>query len=136
VLRIDTVSKGADHEAFTGADARVARERLGMTQFQVAVELGVTPQHVSNFENGRYALGRRLRVQLAELLGLPIDPDDVPQPTVLDEIRAEQAATAELLRQTNDRLEELSRLMTQLLESSNQASAASQRLRRAQRPSH
>lgn len=130
MLRIDTVSKGADHEAFTGADARVARERLGMTQFQVAVELGVTPQHVSNFENGRYALGRRLRVQLAELLGLPIDPDDVPQPTVLDELNARQDVMDAKLDRLADAFASVSAQLADLAAAVADLAEDSRRLRR------
>lgn len=126
------VTRGADHGRFTGADARAARERLGMTQFQVAVHLGITPQHVSNFERGQHQLSRRLRVQLAEMLGLPIDDDDVPQPSVLDELAAKQTVMDAKLDRLADAYESVSEQLVALAAAVADLAEDSRRLRREQ----
>lgn len=103
-------------EGFDGKDARSARERLGLTQFQVAVELGITPQHVSNFERGRHQLSGRVRWQLAELLGLP--HGDM-QPAPESRLEALQSEMADLKRQ----LSELTTMVEQALAASPRADA-------------
>jgi transcriptional regulator with XRE-family HTH domain len=103
-------------DGFDGDDARTARERLGMTQFQVAVELGVTPQHISNFERGRHQLSPRLRWQLAELLGL--SHGDL-QPAPESRLEVLQTEMSDIKRQ----LSELTVLVEELLAASQRAAA-------------
>jgi transcriptional regulator with XRE-family HTH domain len=76
---------------FTPEDARDARQRQGMTQFQLAVELGITPQHVSNFERGHSALSPRVLYRLAEILGLPLPDYSEPRESRLDVLERDMA---------------------------------------------
>lgn len=103
-------------EGFDGADARAARKRLGLTQDQVAAEVGVTKQHISNFELGRYRLGWRVRADLAKMLGLPMDVHEDARPSVIDEINASNADVYARLERLTDAFEELSRRVVDLME--------------------
>lgn len=88
-------------DGFTGEQAKRARELLGLSQFDVASAVGVTPQHISNFERGRSDLSVRVRHYMARLLGLQA-PDYVDPP---------ESPIAEL----NRRIDELSRQMDEVL---------------------
>lgn len=81
----------AGSSGFTPDEARLARQRQGMTQFQLAVELGITPQHVSNFERGHSALSPRVLYRLAEILGLPLPDYSEPRESRLDVLEREMA---------------------------------------------
>lgn len=91
VSSVHVVAEAAAGKDFTGTEARRARERAGLSQFQVAVELGITPQHVSNFEREQSNLSPKARYKLAQLLGLPL-PDYVEPPvSKLDLLEADMA---------------------------------------------
>lgn len=92
-------------ETFTGDDAKQARKRLGLTQFEVAVELGVTAQHISGFENGRYQLGPKVRHQLAELLGLPTAGLGAAPESKLEALEAQMADLKKQVAEVLARLE-------------------------------
>src|SRR6266511_1093127 len=53
-----------------GAQMRAARERLGLTQAQVASKVGVTGTTISNWENGKSAPEAPQRVSLDAILDL------------------------------------------------------------------
>lgn len=52
---------------------RVLRTERGLTQAQLAAELGVTRQTVIAVEQGRYSPSLELAFQIARSLGRPID---------------------------------------------------------------
>lgn len=89
-----------------GKTAKAARQRLGLTQFQVAVELGISPQHVSNYERGISRLSPRVEWRLAQLLGLPAGEEPaVPAESRLEVLQAQM----ESLKSQMDGLESLVR---------------------------
>ena len=49
------------------------RIKNGLTQNQVAEELGVTPGYISNVENGRTAMSLRILTYYARLVGCSLD---------------------------------------------------------------
>ena len=56
-----------------GEHIKEYRLKLGMTQNEVASELGVTPGFISNVENGRTAMSLRILIYYAKLLGITLD---------------------------------------------------------------
>ena len=52
---------------------RQLREEKGLTQLQLAVELGVTPSTIYTWESGRSELKVRQLRKLAELFGVSMD---------------------------------------------------------------
>ena len=56
-----------------GERIRARREELGLTQAQLADELGVTHQHVSGIESGISAPSLDLLVRIARRLGVSTD---------------------------------------------------------------
>jgi putative transcriptional regulator len=62
-LLIDTLIPKNDSEILV-----LCRKRLGIKQNELAKELGVTPSHLSNIENGKYELSYKMRKQLCRLL--------------------------------------------------------------------
>src|SRR3954468_4865400 len=63
----------------TGADVRVARERRGWQQEELAGQLGVSQGYVSLLESGRRPVPKRLAAKLVSLLSL--SPSGLPTPT-------------------------------------------------------
>ena len=49
------------------------RKRLGLTQEQLAAELGVTPQAVSNWERGIRTPSDYMKVKIAQYYGVTVE---------------------------------------------------------------
>ena len=49
------------------------RQKMGLTQNQVADSLGVTPGYISNVENNRTAMSLRILTYYARLTGCSLD---------------------------------------------------------------
>lgn len=49
------------------------RQKMGLTQNQVADSLGVTPGYISNVENNRTAMSLRVLTYYARLIGCSLD---------------------------------------------------------------
>jgi transcriptional regulator with XRE-family HTH domain len=60
-------------DAIVGRRIRTRRLLLGMTQTQLAQQLGVSFQQVQKYENGANRVGAGRLVQIAQILGIPID---------------------------------------------------------------
>ena len=56
-----------------GKRIRQYRVDLGLTQNQVAMEMGVTPGYISNVEKGRTAMSLRMLVYYAKIMGVTLD---------------------------------------------------------------
>lgn len=54
-------------------ELRLARERLGLSQRDLAAMVGMGNSHVSEYENGNRGLTWRMMVQIAWALGLSLD---------------------------------------------------------------
>lgn len=52
----------------SGAAIRASRQRLGLTQKEMAAAIGISVSHLSNVENSVFGLGAGPRQRLAELL--------------------------------------------------------------------
>ena len=52
---------------------RVLRTERGLTQAQLAAELGVTRQTVIAIEQGRYSPSLEMAFQIAQVFGVPLD---------------------------------------------------------------
>ena len=55
------------------------RQKMGLTQNQVADSLGVTPGYISNVENNRTAMSLRILTYYARLTGCSLDSLDGEQ---------------------------------------------------------
>lgn len=100
-----------------GERIKVRREELGLTQAQLADELGVTHQHVSGIESGASAPSLELLVRVARRLGdstdylltgeSPLEMDAVggirADAALPSEAKERLVALVELLRQLADR---------------------------------
>ena len=53
-----------------GTHIKHIRQKMGLTQNQVAEALGVTPGYISNVENNRTAMSLRILTYYAKLCGL------------------------------------------------------------------
>lgn len=60
-------------DAIVGRRVRTRRLLLGITQTQLAQQLGVSFQQVQKYENGANRVGAGRLVQIAQILGVPID---------------------------------------------------------------
>jgi transcriptional regulator with XRE-family HTH domain len=60
-------------DAIVGRRIRTRRLLLDMTQTQLARQLGVSFQQVQKYENGMNRVGAGRLVQIAQVLGMPID---------------------------------------------------------------
>lgn len=58
-----------------GTIIRAARERRGIGYYDLAREMGVTPQNINNIENGKSFPGTQLFCELSKALRL--DPRDM-----------------------------------------------------------
>ena len=56
-----------------GALVKSLRQKMGLTQNQVAESLGVTPGYISNVENNRTAKSLRILTYYARLIGCSLD---------------------------------------------------------------
>ena len=56
-----------------GALVKSLRQKVGLTQNQVAESLGVTPGYISNVENNRTAMSLRILTYYARLIGCSLD---------------------------------------------------------------
>lgn len=56
-----------------GALIKNLRQKMGLTQNQVADSLGVTPGYISNVENNRTAMSLRVLIYYAKLTGRSLD---------------------------------------------------------------
>ena len=56
-----------------GALVKSLRQKMGLTQNQVADSLGVTPGYISNVENNRTAMSLRILTYYARLIGCSLD---------------------------------------------------------------
>ena len=63
------------------------RMQKGLTQYQVAESLGVTPGYISNVENNRTAMSLRILTYYARLVGCSLD-------SLVGELEPEYAETA------------------------------------------
>jgi transcriptional regulator with XRE-family HTH domain len=60
-------------DAIVGSRVRTRRLLLAMTQTQLARQLGVSFQQVQKYENGANRVGAGRLVQIAQVLGMPVD---------------------------------------------------------------
>ena len=60
-------------DAIVGRRIRTRRLLLGITQTQLAQQLGVSFQQVQKYENGANRVGAGRLVQIAQILGVPVD---------------------------------------------------------------
>lgn len=56
-----------------GALVKSLRQKMGLTQNQVAESLGVTPGYISNVENNRTSMSLRILTYYARLIGCSLD---------------------------------------------------------------
>ena len=56
-----------------GTHIKYIRQKMGLTQNQVAEALGVTPGYISNVENNRTAMSLRILTYYAKLCGCSLD---------------------------------------------------------------
>ncbi len=56
-----------------GALVKSLRQKMGLTQNQVAESLGVTPGYISNVEINRTAMSLRILTYYASLIGCSLD---------------------------------------------------------------
>lgn len=56
-----------------GALVKSLRQKMGLTQNQVAESLGVTPGYICNVENNRTAMSLRILTYYARLIGCSLD---------------------------------------------------------------
>ena len=56
-----------------GALVKSLRQKMGLTQNQVAESLGVSPGYISNVENNRTAMSLRILTYYARLIGCSLD---------------------------------------------------------------
>lgn len=56
-----------------GVLVKSLRQKMGLTQNQVAESLGVTPGYISNVENNRTAMSLRILTYYARLIGCSLD---------------------------------------------------------------
>ena len=56
-----------------GTHIKHIRQKMGLTQNQVAEALGVTPGYISNVENNRTAMSLRVLIYYAKLVGCSLD---------------------------------------------------------------
>ena len=56
-----------------GTHIKHIRQKMGLTQNQVAEALGVTPGYISNVENNRTAMSLRILTYYARLIGCSLD---------------------------------------------------------------
>ena len=63
------------------------RQKMGLTQNQVAESLGVTPGYISNVENNRTAMSLRILTYYARLIGCSLD-------ALIGELDSEYSETA------------------------------------------
>ena len=61
-----------------GTHIKHIRQKMGLTQNQVAEALGVTPGYISNVENNRTAMSLRILTYYAKLCGIRTQTADPP----------------------------------------------------------
>ena len=74
-----------------GEAVATRRKALGLLQYTVAEQAGITPESLSRFERGRSAeLGTRKLLAVLAVLGMEINLVPVGQSGMLDELRRER----------------------------------------------
>jgi transcriptional regulator with XRE-family HTH domain len=74
-----------------GAEIRVARKRLGLTQAEVAKNLGMSRATISQIESGTVQeIGVRRLIRLLDFLGLELNVRPAGRPPTLQELQEEQ----------------------------------------------
>ncbi len=63
----------------TGNKIKALREERGMTQYDLAVRIGVSQARISHYETGRRDLSLELAANIATALGVSVD-DLLPAP--------------------------------------------------------
>lgn len=63
---------GDDFEKNLGQKIRLARQRAGLTQEDLAARVSLTPESISNIERGQQEPGIKTVQSLAKALGLPV----------------------------------------------------------------
>ncbi len=88
-VRVDELS-GSALEAFVGRQIRLRRMLMGFTQVQLATLLGVSFQHVHQFERGfhlnasrLYAISRALSVPVGMLFPSASSPRSIADPDIM-----------------------------------------------------
>lgn len=73
-------------DAIVGTNVRTVRERLGISQSQLANRMGIAHTRVSEVERGRYRLRLETVFQFAEALG--VTPESlIIEPRTMNEMR-------------------------------------------------
>ena len=79
-----------------GANIRRARERAGLSQYQLGALIDVRQHHISDYERGKHEPGAERLAQIADVLGIA-EPayfflDSLPDPDALDDLAEESVA--------------------------------------------
>ena len=69
--RSDTSTSGLE-DAYIGCRVREARAEYGLTQEELAGDVGVDPKHISRIENGRKHGSDQLIRRISEVTGKPL----------------------------------------------------------------
>lgn len=72
---IESMASGDDKEFFVALGQKVAqlRKEHGLTQQQLAEQLGVAQQTLAHYEGARLRVPASMLPQLAQILGVPVD---------------------------------------------------------------
>ena len=86
---MNNIQKGLYHmnSENYGTHIKHIRQKMGLTQNQVAEALGVTPGYISNVENNRTAMSLRILTYYARLIGCSLD-------ALIGELDSEYSETA------------------------------------------
>ncbi|MBN9603757.1 MAG: helix-turn-helix transcriptional regulator [Afipia felis] len=94
----------SDFEQNFGRKIRLARQRAGLTQEDLAGKIGRTPESVSNIERGLQEPGIKTVLSLSQALNLPVSEFFEASDTQTSEERQEKEfQLRDLARQLNDR---------------------------------
>lgn len=71
----------------TGDTIKIAREMLGITQAELALKTGLSPQHVSEIEADKIDIGKKRALVLSRALGIPAPFIMFPSPQFYQELK-------------------------------------------------